>query len=31
VTMAFPGHENPLTPDDVQRLGTGYLTKRARH
>ena len=31
VTMAFPGHEDPLTPEDVQRLGTGYLTKRARH
>ncbi|MFL6071696.1 MAG: MBL fold metallo-hydrolase, partial [Actinomycetes bacterium] len=30
VMMAFPGHENPLTPQDVQRLGTAYLTKRAR-
>jgi glyoxylase-like metal-dependent hydrolase (beta-lactamase superfamily II) len=30
VTIALPGHENPLSPDDVQRLGTAYLTKRAR-
>jgi glyoxylase-like metal-dependent hydrolase (beta-lactamase superfamily II) len=30
VSIALPGHEDPLTPEDVQRLGTGYLTKRAR-
>lgn len=30
VTIALPGHEDPLTPEDVQRLGTAYLTKRAR-
>jgi len=30
VTMALPGHENPLSTEDVQRIGTAYLTKRAR-
>ena len=28
VTMAYAGHEQPLTRDDVQRLGTAYLTHR---
>ena len=26
--MAYAGHEQPLTRDDVQRLGTSYLTHR---
>jgi glyoxylase-like metal-dependent hydrolase (beta-lactamase superfamily II) len=30
ISVAFPGHEAPLTPVQVQRLGTAYLTKRAR-
>ncbi len=30
VTVALPGHEDPLTTEDVQRLGTAYLSKRAR-
>ena len=30
VSVALPGHEDPLTPDAVQRLGTAYLSKRAR-
>lgn len=30
VSVAFPGHEEPLTPEVIQRLGTAYLTKRAR-
>ena len=30
VTIALPGHEDPLSPEDVQRIGTAYLTKRAR-
>ena len=30
VSIALPGHEDPLSPEDVQRLGTAYLTKRAR-
>jgi glyoxylase-like metal-dependent hydrolase (beta-lactamase superfamily II) len=28
VSMAYAGHEQPLTRDDVQRLGTAYLTHR---
>ncbi|HEX5018352.1 MAG TPA: MBL fold metallo-hydrolase [Actinomycetes bacterium] len=30
VSIALPGHEDPLSTADVQRLGTAYLTKRAR-
>jgi glyoxylase-like metal-dependent hydrolase (beta-lactamase superfamily II) len=30
VSVALPGHEEPLSPDDVQRLGLAYLSKRAR-
>jgi glyoxylase-like metal-dependent hydrolase (beta-lactamase superfamily II) len=28
VSMAYAGHEQPLSRDDVQRLGTAYLTHR---
>lgn len=27
--IAFAGHEQPLSPADVQRLGSGYLQRRA--
>ena len=27
-TMAYAGHEQPLSGDDVRRLGTAYLTRR---
>jgi glyoxylase-like metal-dependent hydrolase (beta-lactamase superfamily II) len=31
VSIALPGHEDPLSPETVQRLGLAYLSKRARH
>ena len=30
ISIAFPGHEDPLNPEAVQRLGMAYLSKRAR-
>lgn len=29
IEVAYPGHEQPLSPDDVQRLGSAYLARRA--
>lgn len=28
-SVAFPGHEQVLGPDDVQRIGRGYLSRRS--
>jgi glyoxylase-like metal-dependent hydrolase (beta-lactamase superfamily II) len=29
IEVAYPGHEQPLSQDDVQRLGSAYLDRRA--
>ena len=29
IKVAYPGHEQPLGPQDVQRLGSAYLTRRS--